>query len=195
MVLAFFFVGSGTSSMYFSGVTTCAKNFTGARGLALALPIAAFGLSSLWLAQLLSRLFGSSDGKDLDLAKVFMFLSIFLFIVSLIGGFGLQVISETGDGEKLLDDEHYGEGEHESLVGSSRRSYGTTRGGETEYESAVSTIERPEDHDWWLNKATREFLSDPTMWWFAAGFFLVTGPGEAFINNVSFQYQNSDARI
>ncbi|KAB8416435.1 hypothetical protein FH972_024954 [Carpinus fangiana] len=31
---------------------------------------------------------------------------------------------------------------------------------------------------------TRRFLADHTMWWLAAGFLLVTGPGEAFINNL-----------
>ncbi|KAK4695167.1 hypothetical protein P7C71_g2533, partial [Lecanoromycetidae sp. Uapishka_2] len=35
-----------------------------------------------------------------------------------------------------------------------------------------------------LNAETRIFLTDPTMWLLAGGFFLTTGPGEAFINNV-----------
>lgn len=38
--------------------------------------------------------------------------------------------------------------------------------------------------DWLLNAETRRFLTDHTMWWLAAGFLLVTGPGEAYINNV-----------
>jgi len=38
--------------------------------------------------------------------------------------------------------------------------------------------------NWLLNEETRRFLTDHTMWWLAAGFFLVTGPGEAFINNL-----------
>lgn len=176
MIFAFGFVGAGTSSMYFSGVTTCAKNFTGARGLALALPIAAFGLSSLWEAQLVSRLFGSSDGKDLDLGKTFCFFAVFLLVIGLIGGMGLHVVPE-GAEEKPYDEES----ESERLLGASARSeYGTAR------EEVDSEHSVPVKDTRILNAATREFLSDYTMWWFAAGFFLVTGPGEAFINNVSF---------
>ena len=37
---------------------------------------------------------------------------------------------------------------------------------------------------WLLNHATHSFLTDRTMWLLAAGFFLVTGPGEAYINNL-----------
>jgi MFS family permease len=37
---------------------------------------------------------------------------------------------------------------------------------------------------WLLNHATHTFLTDRTMWLLAAGFFLVTGPGEAYINNL-----------
>jgi hypothetical protein len=37
---------------------------------------------------------------------------------------------------------------------------------------------------WLLNEETRRYVMDPTMWWLAGGFFLVTGPGEAFINNL-----------
>ncbi|RJE17363.1 transporter, partial [Aspergillus sclerotialis] len=38
--------------------------------------------------------------------------------------------------------------------------------------------------NWLLNYETRLFLKDQTMWWLALGFFLVTGPGEAYINNL-----------
>ncbi|KIW64604.1 hypothetical protein PV04_09527 [Phialophora macrospora] len=37
---------------------------------------------------------------------------------------------------------------------------------------------------WLLNHATHAFLTDRTMWLLAVGFFLVTGPGEAYINNL-----------
>ena len=33
-----------------------------------------------------------------------------------------------------------------------------------------------------LNSETQRFLTDRTMWFFAVGFFLIIGPGEAFIN-------------
>ena len=48
---------------------------------------------------------------------------------------------------------------------------------------------------WLLNHATLSFLTDRTMWLLALGFFLLTGPAEAYINNVgtiipSLQPQN-----
>jgi MFS family permease len=143
MVAAFGLIGMGTSAMYFAGVTTCAKNFTGRRGLALALPIAAFGLSSLWQAQVVSRIF--TNEKGLQVERVFTFFAIGLVIVGLIGSVGLQVNGDQGD--SLFEEEE-------------------------------------DDEKSWVNADTRAFLSDRSMWWFAGGVFLVTGPGEAFINNV-----------
>lgn len=133
--------------MYFSGVTTCAKTFTGRRGLALAAPIAAFGLSSLWMTQLVSRVFITSDG-ELEVSQAFSFFSGTLMVVGLMGSWGLQW---SGAGSE--------DSEEESV-----------------------------EEKGWLNEDTRAFLRDRTMWWFAAGVFLVTGPGEAFINNVSIPF-------
>ncbi|KAF8251581.1 MFS general substrate transporter, partial [Wilcoxina mikolae CBS 423.85] len=144
MVTAFALIGMGTSAMYFAGVTTCAKNFTGRRGLALALPIAAFGLSSLWQAQVVSRVFTSEKGLQVE--RVFAFFAISLVIVGLIGSVGLQV-SGVDQGDSISEEEE-------------------------------------EDEKSWVNADTRAFLSDRSMWWFAGGVFLVTGPGEAFINNM-----------
>lgn len=60
---------------------------------------------------------------------------------------------------------------------------------EEERQQMKYDLEREEEErrkkNWLLNYETRIFLQDPTMWWLAAGFFLVTGPGESFINNVS----------
>lgn len=172
MVLAFAAVGSGTSSMYFSGVTTCAKNFTGSRGLALSLPIAAFGLSSLWLSQLVSRIFLDRISGELMIGNIFLSFSGFLILVGLSGSVGLTVIDENED---------INAAEREGLLEAGRNgsSYGGIGG------DATVPINKPEDDKAWVNGATREFLKDRTMWWFAAGVFLVTGPGEAFINNVT----------
>lgn len=174
MVLAFVFVGMGTSSMYFAGVTTSAKNFTGNRGLALSLPIAAFGLSSLWQSQLVSRVFTDEATGELAIAAIFRAYSVFLVVIGILGALGLKVIksdeeiSRTGERDNLL----------EGGQSSGSPSYGTISRGVVGEEV---TEKRP-----LINNATREFLGDNTMWFFAAGVFLVTGPGEAFINNVCF---------
>ncbi|KAL7266105.1 putative monocarboxylate transporter mch1 [Rhizina undulata] len=169
MVVAYVFIGMGTSSMYFAGVTTCAKNFTSSRGLALALPIAAFGLSSLWQAQFVSRVF-RTDGV-FDVRSMFLFFSAMLAIVGLLGAVGLRVQSE----EEKVACEEDGNSERTGLLTGTPGGYGAVEENGAEQEL---------DEKRWVNSATREFLKDRTMWWFALGVFLVTGPGEAFINNM-----------
>lgn len=211
MVLAFVGVGMGTSCMYLSAVTTCAKNFGRGRhkGLALAMPIAAFGLSGMWQSQVGSRLLYETgdDGRrgDVDVFRFFLFLAGSLFAVGLVGAVGLRVVNE----EELIDegvDELERSGmledspffQHSALHDSNHEGYGTIdhsrhlshddRDLHVQDESD-SIRARDDDEDarkktWLLNTETRLFLADHTMWFLAAGFFLVTGPGEAFINNL-----------
>ncbi|KAL1895284.1 hypothetical protein Sste5346_005431 [Sporothrix stenoceras] len=115
MVTAFVCIGSATCAMYLSAVATCAKNFGRGRhrGLALAAPIAAFGLSGMWQSQLGSRLLYErlpplpEDGPnapprhgDVNVSAFFLFLAILLSIVGLLGTFTLRVVDE----EKLIDE-------------------------------------------------------------------------------------------
>ncbi len=115
MVAAFVCIGTATCAMYLSAVATCAKNFGRGRhrGLALAAPIAAFGLSGMWQSQFGSRVLyerlpplpdAGPDAPprrgDVDVFAFFLFLAILLSIVGLIGTFTLRVIDE----EKLIDD-------------------------------------------------------------------------------------------
>ncbi|SLM40224.1 Major facilitator superfamily domain, general substrate transporter [Lasallia pustulata] len=207
VVLAFVFVGMGTSSMYLSAVTTCAKNFGRGKhkGVALAMPIAAFGLSGMWQSQVGSRLLyeKTPDGRrgDVDVFRFFIFLAAILLVAGLLGAVTLQVVDE----EELID-EAVEELERSGLLEDSaffqrsiihdRTSYGTiddpgrlsTEEQEHQRREADAKRDR-EDEDmrkktWLLNVETRRFLADPTMWFLAGGFFLVTGPGEAFINNL-----------
>jgi len=57
----------------------------------------------------------------------------------------------------------------------------TTRATE---EAKAREEEEARKKTWLLNEETRMFLKDHTMWWLTAGIFLVTGPGEAFLNNL-----------
>ena len=205
MVIAFIGVGSGTSCMYLSAVTTCAKNFGRGKhkGLALAIPIAAFGLSGMWQSQVGSHFFSEREangGKgDVDVFRYFLFLAGLLFAVGMIGAVGLQLVNE----EELLD-EAVEELERSGLLEDSpffQRSIlhdaENTNGYGTLSPTARSTssfhgskpLERPTSSSALkktlvLNTETRLFLTDPTMWLLASGFFLTTGPGEAFINNL-----------
>lgn len=213
MILAFVGVGAGTSCLYLAAVSTCAKNFARSKykGIMLAAPIAAFGLSGMWQSQvgahfLSERLPDGSKG-DVDVFKYFLFLAILLITVGCIGVFGLQIV---GDEETI--EEAYEELERSGILGESdffrsreevREAYGTfaqNGSGEEDEEQSITLSdeerearrrekEREEEErrrkNWLLNYETRLFLKDHTMWWLAAGFFLVTGPGEAYINNVS----------
>ncbi|KAL8769503.1 MAG: hypothetical protein Q9209_004564 [Squamulea sp. 1 TL-2023] len=209
MAISFIGVGSGSSCMYLSAVTTCAKNFGRGKhkGLALAVPIAAFGLSGMWQSQLGSRVLYERSPEhfgELDVYRYFIFLALLLFVVGIIGSLALRVVNE----EEILD-EAVSELERSGLLEDSpffRRSvlhdtsngYGTLESSETISNSAESDKADGDSTDgksrrrnvearrktWLLNYETRIFLLDPTMWFLAAGFFLVTGPGEAFINNL-----------
>ena len=207
MVLAFVFVGMATSSMYLSAVTTCAKNFGRGKhkGLALAMPIAAFGLSGMWQSQVGSRLLyeQTADGVrgDVDVFQFFIFLAATLLVVGLLGAVVLQVVDE----EELIDEaveelERSGLLEDSAFFQRSIIHNGSSYGAiddhrrlsneEQEHQRREAEAMRAREDEemrkktWLLNVETRRFLADHTMWFLAGGFFLVTGPGEAFINNL-----------
>ncbi|KAK5165423.1 uncharacterized protein LTR77_008952 [Saxophila tyrrhenica] len=207
MLLAFVPIGCATSCMYLSAVTTCAKNFGRGKykGIALALPIACFGLSGMWQSQVGSQLLYEKkpDGKkgDVDVYRYFLFLGLLCLGLGIIGFFTLKVVNE----EELID-EAVDELEQSGLLDSSQFLQRMTSSGNIEYgtmsnerrlsaeefdelrreaeEKKARRLEEQRKKTWLLNEETRRFLSDHTMWWLAAGFFLVTGPGEAFINNL-----------
>ncbi|KAL2069656.1 hypothetical protein VTL71DRAFT_14335 [Oculimacula yallundae] len=199
MVAAFVIIGCGTTMMYLSAVTTCAKNFGKGKhkGLALASPIAAFGLSGLWQSQVGSRILYERrpDGSkgDVDVFKFFIFLAVVLFVVGMTGTFFLKIVDE----EELID-EAVDELERSGLLDDSAffrgidRGYGSFESGSDEdlaesrraEEVKAQMDEEARKKTWLLNEETRRFLQDHTMWWLAAGFFFVSGPGEAFITNL-----------
>lgn len=204
MVLAFIPIGMATSCMYLSAVTTCAKNFGRGKykGIALALPIAAFGLSGMWQSQIGSNLLyerlPNGHKGPVDVHRFFLFLGILFLAVGIIGCFSLRIVDE----DELID-EAVSELERSGLLDESEffqraigESYGTLTPSHRLSDDELDELHRKaEEHkakaleeqrkkEWLLNSETRRFLSDSTMWWLAAGFFLVTGPGEAFINNL-----------
>lgn len=216
MVVAFILVGAGTSCLYLAAVATCAKNFGRGKhkGIMLAVPIAAFGLSGMWQSQVGTYLLYErrEDGGrgDVDVFRYFLFLALLLFGIGIVGVFGLRVVD---DEEKYID-EAVDELERSGIVDENdffrsrsevRAAYGTFAQGDdncsvasegqslmmTDEEREARRVEKEredEEHrkkNWLLNYETRLFLKDKTMWWLALGFFLVTGPGEAYINNVS----------
>ncbi|KAI1820935.1 major facilitator superfamily domain-containing protein [Xylaria intraflava] len=186
MVFAFVAIGVGTSCLYLSSVTTCAKNFGKSkyRSLLLVAPIAAFGLSGMIISQCASRLLYETlpDGTrgDLNVLQFFLFLSLFLAIVGIIGSFTLRVVNE----EDLIGDaaegsERSGLLENGKVCEETERTYGTT----VQCTSPEAVYAKPKKTQF-LNAETRDFLADPTMWLLAVSFWLIIGPGESFINNL-----------
>lgn len=204
MIFAFVLVGAGTSGMYLSAVSTCAKNFGRGKykGIALAIPIAAFGLSGMLVSQIGSRLLyvKKADGThgDVDVFRFFIFLASILFAVGVLGGFALVVVDEVEMIDDAIDDLEQSGLLHEDEFfqrAADRHGYGTIDHHNLTNSQFNLIVSHAEDlkmqeaeerarKDWLLNSETRRFLSDHTMWWLAAGFFLVTGPGEAYINNM-----------
>lgn len=192
MVFAFVIIGLATTSMYISAVTTCAKNFGRGkyRGLALAAPIAAFGLSGMWLSQLGERALYERlpDGKkgDVDVFKFFLFLAIALLAVGLLGTLLLKVVDE----EELID-EAVEELERSGLLedseffrrGSVGGHYGSVDGILEDEDTDAGQVDEVKAHEeeearkktWLLNEETRMFFKDHTMWSLAAGFFFISG--------------------
>lgn len=196
MVVAFVIIGIATVCMYLSAVTTCAKNFGRGkyRGLALACPIAAFGLSGMWQSQLAARVLYERrpDGMkgDVDVFKFFVFLAITLLAVGLLGTFLLKIVDE----DELIDEaveelersgllEDSGLFHRQSL---SERGYGSIENGFEEEPAAARASRRSSEakadeeeeariKTLLLNEETRRFLKDHTMWFLAAGFFFVSG--------------------
>ncbi|KXJ86774.1 major facilitator superfamily domain-containing protein [Microdochium bolleyi] len=202
MVCAFVAIGMGTAGMYIAAITTCAKNFGQGRfrGLMLVAPIASFGLSAMLLSQIGSHLLCErrADGTtgDVDVFKFFVFLSSLFFIAGLVGSVALRILNE----EDIIDGA-IEELERSGLLTGSEifhrrgdRSYGAidqvTHGADTPNLMKDDDSVDEDDENarlkktFLLNAETRRFLTDPTMWWFAAGFWLINGPGEAFINNL-----------
>ncbi|KAF3070338.1 putative transporter mch1 [Daldinia childiae] len=195
---AFVAIGIGTSCMYLGAITTCAKNFGQGkyRGLMLVAPIASFGLGGMVLSQIGSRILYETqpDGaRDINVFHFFLFLCVVLAVLGLIGTFSLRVVDE----EDLIDGA-VEELERSGLLEGSEvfrrrahRDYGAIDAIDDD-AGAMDPARDEDDEDdnarlkkaWLLNAETRSFLSDHTMWWFGIGFWLIIGPGEAFINNL-----------
>ena len=204
MLFAFVCIGVGTVCMYFAAITTCAKNFGRGKhkGIALAIPIAAFGLSGMWQSQVGSHFFAdpNADG-NVNVFHYFCFLGGLLFAVGLIGSVGLWVV-----GEEELIEEGVGElersGHYEetrSLIRQEPRqdgddhrpNYGTVDPQHENRDPDSTTEQRKAHHDKAVNKKNRLlnaetllFLSDSSAYFLAGGFFLTSGPGEAYLNNL-----------
>jgi MFS family permease len=177
-LVAFFFIGMATSSLYFSALTTSAKNFSGHRGLSIAIPVAAYGLSSFWEALLAGSILFSKDviaaggevSRELDVPRLFYFFAILLGVVGVIGSFGLVVIPGHLP-KKVGDDEA---SETDALLPRAEESVSS------ETSSVMSFVSAREE----LTAEHRPFLTDKSTYLFGLSLLVLLGSGEMFINCV-----------
>lgn len=168
-----------TSSLYFTALTTSAKNFVGHRGLSIAVPIAAFGLSSFWEAllaggPLFSKPVIAEAGdviRELDVVRLFRFFAVLLGVVGIIGSFGLIVIPphlpKRVEGEEPT--------EEDALLPRTRQAE------ESETSSVISMESAKEE----IAAEHRPFLTDSSTYLFGLVLLVLLGTGEMFINCVS----------
>lgn len=93
LVVAFFAIGTATSSLHFCGVVTSAKVLPQFPGFSISGPIAAYGLSSLWQSQLISDYFTipGNDGGYIRIVPVFYFFTVLYFFTGFIAYFASYV--------------------------------------------------------------------------------------------------------
>ncbi|KAK9454166.1 major facilitator superfamily domain-containing protein [Dipodascopsis uninucleata] len=178
MMFSFLFIGCGTACIYFGSITACAKTFSHNRGLALGLPITAYGVSSLWESQLTGLLFIDHETGYVHVAKFFIFFSVFLGTVGVVASFGYRfgyAINTSSQQRKLKTS-------HTQDVSEATEENALL---EVQEDSQILDIANDESS----NEVTRkqmiaEFLKDATAWGLAFGLFTTTGPGEMFLNNM-----------
>lgn len=198
MVIGFLGVGLGTCTIVLSSVTTCGKNFGKSRyrGLAVASPIAALGLSGVWLSQVGGRWL-TEQGRggragNVDVYRYFLFLGGLAIGVGLVGAVALQILNE----EELIEEAAANQKDRSERFEETPLLCHSTHDRPVDYRTvSESRSLNTSDHDQKpmldarkktlvLNNETRRFLTDPAMWLLAVGFFFITGTGESFINNL-----------
>ena len=126
----------------------------------------------------------------MDLYRYFIFLSGMLFAVGLVGGVVLQVNEGELIDEPVEELESGGDMDENPLLqtpipSDSTANYGTLSRPQSSGSSVPSRrLGNALRKTLVLNTETRRFLVDPAMWFVTAGFFLVTGTGDTFINNL-----------
>lgn len=166
MIFAFVLVGMGTSASYFGALVTSAKAAgPKRRGLGLALPIAAYGLSPFWLAQAASLpIFHSKSSDELDIVRLFGTLAVLLLAIGIIGGLFLQ--------RNIAP---------ESLAASASAILPTEESPLLEDTQSKASLEEEEHNH-------RPFFSDWSTYVFATGLFMLLGASEMYNNNVIFVF-------
>lgn len=94
MAVAFFLIGTGTSSAYFCSLLTCARVFPDRKGLSISLPVSCYGLSAFLLAWLLTwDVFVDQATGQLHIQRVFLSLTALYAVVCAVNWVSSVVVS------------------------------------------------------------------------------------------------------
>ncbi|KAF9973763.1 hypothetical protein BGZ73_002981 [Actinomortierella ambigua] len=117
MALALFLAGVGSSSSYMAALTTLAKNFTRARGVAMGVPVSFFGLSAAMLTVIAQNFFmrpvsldledsENPSAKELDTTRFLFFLAIASGLANLVAAYGLRLAKPSTDDQPVVPEGH-----------------------------------------------------------------------------------------
>jgi len=172
----------GTSALYFSALTTTARNFSNHRGLSIAIPVAAFGLSSFWESLIAgSTLFqkkvqvtaGGDIVRELDVVRLFHFFAVLLGVSGVIGTFALIVIPAHLP-------KHFSSGSEEEEEASEEDALIPRAQEDSETSSVISMVSAREE----VIAEHRPFIHEVSTYYFGVVLLILLGSGEMFINCV-----------
>lgn len=176
-VPVFFVIGMVNCFLYLPAVSTSAKNHEKHRGVAVAVPVSAFGLSALWQSQVAGHFFQrlrplpADNGvlewvKEIDIPRFWTFYAVILGASGFISYAGLCVLPD----------------QSEIVASADPESPGAAVAAADETEPLL-----PPHHQPHLKGASiPQFLADYTAWLFFIG-FLFTGLGEMYMNSVCIE--------
>lgn len=191
MAVAFFLIGTGTSSAYFCSLLTCAKIYPDRKGLGISLPVTCYGVSSLILSYVFQlpafRIDTVDSDSRLSVYKVFIFLSAAYLLTGLLNSFSSVIVTiekETvfealAAGEQDANVDQQCEITEESPMNPAERvaSYNSLE----DVGSLInSEFMEPQSHEVRFAK----FLKDPTMPLVYTCLFFLAGTQELFVANL-----------
>lgn len=180
LVLSFAAIGGGLASFFFAGLVSCAKLYPKSAGLSISAPIASYGISSLWEAQVVKNWFSTADSPSssppIKLHAAFVFFTVLYIITTSLNYMGASLTDKFVLQREREHEEHHHHG------------YGSNEGQGAEEETAAEEEEDiDDDADFGgMNQRERLFkvLKSVDFWIFIFCFLISSGPLEMYINNM-----------
>ena len=204
MAVAFFLIGTGTSSAYFCSLLTCARVFPDRKGLSISLPVSCYGLSAFLLAWMFTwDVFVDGATGLLHVERVFLSLTALYAVVCAVNWVSSVVVSlEKEIVFSRLFEEERAERAAEPAAGAEGEApagYGTV--GTSSAADVPHTISPAGEHPAEADEEAglldagvvdttthgdrfRAFLRDPSMRLVLAALFCLAGPLELYISNL-----------